>query len=182
MLFFLAICTFLGCAKVSLQTAQPLKVDINMRVDVYQHVVQEVESIEDQIYGSPEKKTNSFSFIREVYADDGGSVAGAIERRKQRVGQIEEYFQQGYIGENKDAYLQVLPSNVPQEKLSGIGELIQAENQDREILYQETARKTNATLSQVQKASFADRYRRAGSGFWFEIYDEQMDKYVWSKK
>ena len=54
-LLLLTIIAF-GCAKVQVETTKPIKVDVNMRVDVYQHVVKDVESVNDQIYYTSFKK------------------------------------------------------------------------------------------------------------------------------
>lgn len=118
---------------MSVETKKPLKVDINMRLDVYQHVVKEAESIEYQIYGNNEAQMNSIWGISAVYAAD--SLSEAVERRKQRALKIENYFNKGYIGENRNGYLKLLKSDAPYE----VKEVITAENEDRKIIYQSTA-------------------------------------------
>jgi len=174
----------LGCARVNLQTEKPLKVDISMRVDVYQHVAKDVASIEDQIYGAKkEQKLNALFTMETAYAQDySGEVTAAIERRKERTSRIEEYVNQGYIGENRDSLLAVMEQNVPANLKEEVTVLVQEENKDRAIIYQATAQKNGADISSVRKAFFNDHYQRAGSGAWFEVYDEAKGAYNWVRK
>ena len=157
-----------GCARVSVQPPEPIKVDINMRVDVYQHVVQDVESINDQIYGPENKELNSIFGLSVVYAQDLSNKASeAIARRKDRVSKIEDYFAKGYIGENRKALLEIV-GNVPADIKSEVKAAIDQENKDRDIIYKATAEKNNTDISGVRNVFFKSDYKRAPSGFWFE--------------
>lgn len=162
----------IGCAKVNLQTAQPLKVDINMRVDVYQHVAKDVASVQDQIYGSAQKQMNSLIFIEDVYAQaQSPEVSAAIERRKERRPTIEDYFSKGLIGENKNAYLEVISKDIPESLNSTIQNTVKEENNDRSIIYGSIAAKNGADVLQTAKVFFDDDYKRAPSGYWFQAAD-----------
>jgi uncharacterized protein YdbL (DUF1318 family) len=168
-LFILLSIALFGCAKVNLQTSQPLKVDINMRVDVYQHVAKDVESIQDQIYGSTPKQINAIILIENAYAQEYSSqVTTAIENRKNRRITIEDYFSKGYIGETKDAHLAVRPS-VPAQLRSTVESTVNDENNDRRVIYQSIADKNGADIAQTQKVFFDDDYKRAPAGSWFEM-------------
>lgn len=176
-----------GCAKVSLQTSQPLKVDISMKVDIYQHVVNDVDSIEGQIYGnkkdSVEKKLNALFSFEEVYAQDSpNELSLAIENRKARVSVIEEYFSQGYIGENKNAYLEIIMKDISEDTKREVELNIKKENADRETIYKATANKNSAELAKTQKIFFDDHYKRAPSGYWFEVDSDGQGNYTWIKK
>ena len=70
-----------ACAKVSVETKEPIKVDVNMRVDIYQHVVEDVQSINDQIYGGSQQEFNSLFFIHTAYAQDASSAMQAAISR-----------------------------------------------------------------------------------------------------
>ncbi len=165
-----------GCAKVSVETKKPIKVDINMRIDVYQHVVKDVESINDEIYGSKEKKLNAIFDFAKVYASDLTlEVQEAIARRKLRAFQVEEYFNNGYIGENRQALLEVRP-NAPADASN----LASEENADREIIYRYTAEKNGVDILEAEKVFFQDDYSRAPAGWWFEL--PQGDSYIWREK
>lgn len=165
-----------GCARVMVETKEPIRVDISMRLDVYQHVLRDVEAIEEQIYGNQEKQINSIFGTALVYAAD--QVDSAIEGRRQRVGKIESYFEQGYIGENREAYLEIIGDNVSDQVKS----IISQENQDRRIIYKDTASRNNAPLDEVKKVFFQNHYQRAPSGWYFEIYDSSLRQYIWQKK
>jgi len=176
----LLVVAVLGCAKVNLKTSQPLKVDISMRVDVYQHVVNEVGSIEDMIYGDKEKKLNSISLIPLVYAAD--PLQEAIDRRRNRASEIEAYFSAGCLGEDRKAYLKNLngPASVcDQAKVSAD---VQNENIDRKIIYQHTANKNGVDISSVEKIAYDDHYKRAPQGHIFESFDSGSGQFKWLKK
>ncbi|MGE5197783.1 MAG: DUF1318 domain-containing protein [Deltaproteobacteria bacterium] len=175
--------TVMGCARVNLQTSKPIKVDMNIRVDVYQHVVKDASSIEDQVYGDSQKKLNALFGMENAYAEDQPQqLNSVIERRKGRVAKIEEYFRKGYIGENRNALLEIVDPNLDPGIKGEVEGLIQAENQDREMIYKANAQKNNADISQVHQAFFEDHYKRAPGGYYFEIYDQAQGKYAWVKK
>ncbi|MCK4912185.1 MAG: DUF1318 domain-containing protein [Candidatus Omnitrophica bacterium] len=170
----------ISCAKVSVETKNPIKVDINMRVDIYQHVVDDVEDINDQIYGSSNEKLNFLFGFEEVYAADlSGAASEAISRRKKRAGSIEAYFGKGYIGENKHALLESR-GDAPEEEGAKIKQMISEENKDRDAIYKAVADKNGSDVSFVRKASFESDYKRALSGYWFQILDG--GGYNWKKK
>lgn len=154
-----------ACARVSVEASKPIKVDITMRLDVYQHVEKDVNSIVDKIYEGKPKKLNAVFDLGAVYAADFSSdVDMAITRSQVRLGHIEEYLSKGYIGENKAALLVVL-SGAPAD----VVQLVQEENNDREILYKSTAEKNGADISVVRKAFFDKHYQKAPAGASFEF-------------
>lgn len=170
----------ISCAKISVETKNPIKVDISMRVDIYQHVVKDVEDVNDQIYGNSEKDFNSLFGFEEVYAADvSEEMSGAISRRKERAKIIEEYFVEGYIGENKDAFLEPR-GNLSAEEIITVEEIISEENEDREIIYSAIAQKNYTDISSVRKASFESDYKRSPSGYWFQVSDG--GGYTWKRK
>jgi len=81
-----------GCARVDVRTPEPIK--INMRIDVYQHVVKEVESLEDQVYGENTEKMNRLTpFIAVAYAQEVAEVdlQVIVSRRRERRETVEEF-------------------------------------------------------------------------------------------
>ncbi len=172
----LVVLAIFGCAKVSVETKDPIKVDIKMRIDVYQHVAQDVESINDQIYGGKEQKFNAIFNIGIAYADDlSPQVQAAISRRKERASKVAEYFQKGYIGENRRALLEVRSADS-----ADANDLVNQENKDRKAIYSAIADKNNTDVSETEKVFFQDDYRRAPSGYWFEV--NVAGEYLWKKK
>ena len=85
-----------------------------------------------------------------------------------RVDKIEGYFAKGYIGENRNALLEIR-GDVPASIESQVKKIIEQENSDRNIIYKATADKNNTDVSQVRKVFFEDDYNRAQSGYLFEI-------------
>lgn len=168
-----------ACAKISVETKEPIKVDINMRVDVYQHVVKDIDSINDEIYGEDEKELNFLFGLQSVYAETLNPMKDAIKRRKARAKDVKGYSAKGYIGENRKAYLQMLES-APSDLKSKIKSLIKEENADRKVIYEAIAEKNNTGVSGVQEISFKDDYKRAPSGYWFEAM--QGGAYEWIQK
>lgn len=50
-----ALVLILGCARVSVQAPKdPIKVDISMRLDIYQHIKNDIDDIESIVTGSSE--------------------------------------------------------------------------------------------------------------------------------
>ena len=179
LIFVLITLVALGCARVRVETVEPIKVDINMRVDIYQHVAEEVQSINDQIYGTDMDVNFLFSLIEDAYAADNTGLTAAISRRKNRLKQIEEYFVLGYLGENRYALLE-LRAQVPPSEEAKIKEVISRENSDRQTIYKATAEKNEISISEAQKIFFEDDYKRALGGFLFEVLKD--GKYVWQTK
>jgi len=175
-----------GCARVQVDT-KPIKVDISMRVDVYEHVAKAVESIEDQVYGpsSPEKKLNWLIGFEEVYAADSSAAspeaAAAIAARKSRAEQVSHFMELGYIGVNHNALLQKMP-NITTAQDQQIEQLVQAENRDRQVIYQSVAAGNGVPVGETYKVLFTDQYQRAPAGWYFEMYEAASGGYVWKKK
>ena len=159
-----------GCARVNLQTTEPIKVDVNMRVDIYQHVVEDVQSIEDQIYGDKERKINFLFSLENVYAQDySDSIAQAIQGRKSRIDIIDEYLQKGYLGENKNADLEIVSKDISPDTKEELTRIVKDENKDRGLIYEYTADKNNADIVKTRKIFFDDHYKRAPGGYWFQV-------------
>ena len=173
----------ISCARVNLRTQEPLRVDINMRVDVYQHVVKDVESIEGQVYGQEPEQSNRIFVLKLAYADERSpETEPAVQRRKKRMSKINDYFGKGYIGENRKADLEMRARDLPPDLHREIEKTIREENKDREIIYRAVAKKRGANVSEVRKVFFEDHHKRAPAGSWFEVYDKEKGKYIWVKK
>ncbi len=142
-----------GCARVRMEAPkEPIKLDVTMRVDVYQHVVKDINDIEDAVSGSTSKKWPGNQslmdlIISKAYADEGlgPEVEAAIEGRKARRPQLISLEAKGVIGENRSGLVEVRMSDPAAQ------ELMQAENDDRMVIYNAIARKNGSTLEDVQK-------------------------------
>jgi len=174
---------FLACARVSVETKEPIKVDVSMRIDVYQHVVEEVDSIEAQIYGDTEQQLNFNWGIKEVYAADlPAEAAEAIARRKSRAGTVENYLKLGYLGINRAGYLEVISDKVQGQEKVSVSAVASRENNDRRIINSYTASKNKVSLAQVEEVMAKDSFKRVGPGTWVEFYDQDSNSYIWQKK
>ena len=171
----------MGCARVSIESKKPIKVDVTMRLDIYQHVTQDVNAIEDMISSPKQKKgaaSNKSSFLRfgvdEAYAqeesDYSPEVKKAIERRKTRRENLMPWQAKGVIGENSQGLVEI------RDTASGGYEavtLVETENKDRMTIYQYVAQRNGASLGETAKI-FAKRIQEdAPSGTPIQSSDGQ---------
>jgi len=142
----------IGCAQVQVKAPkEPIKVDITMRLDVYQHVTNDIDNIESMVSGKTEKPNNGMKLnflIAEAYAEDKlpPEAEDAVAKRKGRYAELTSLESKGAIGENKLGLVEV--------KAKGEGPaygLVVAENKDRMIIYEALAKKNGITLEAVQK-------------------------------
>lgn len=160
-----------GCATVEVKAPkEPIKMDIAMRLDVYQHVVQDADSIESIVEGSsarPATKLSSLGgfWVGTAHADDGlGSEAmEAAYRRRDRRSELLALESQGALGEGRNALVVLRASGNSRAQ-----SLMTAENSDRMIIYQAIARKNGSSVEDVQKV-YAERIREGlPSGVYYE--------------
>ncbi|MFA5996751.1 MAG: DUF1318 domain-containing protein [Candidatus Paceibacterota bacterium] len=148
---FAVIFIAIGCAKVQVVAPKdPIKVDIAMRLDVYQHVEKDIDLIENivsgkKMTGQPQSMLNYF--VGTAYAEDAlpAEVEGAAMRRKARYQELVAAESSGRIGENNAGLVE------PRAGEASLSSLISAENSDRIIIYRSIAAKNGATLEAVQK-------------------------------
>ncbi len=188
-LFFVCL-LFIGCAKVQVQAPkEPIKVDISMRLDIYQHVQKDIDAIEDIVSGSTpkiqEKSKDNQSlldyFLGTCFAQDGLSpeVQQAALRRKDRRLQISSFEEKGIIGENGKGLLEMIGSTSGD---SSIAELVKQENDDRMIIYQALASKNQTSINEIQKM-YAQRLQNdAPVGTPIEAYNQSSGSYEWKIK
>jgi len=145
-----------GCARMQVGgTKEPIKMDITMRLDIYQHVEKDIGAIEDIVSGSDENKKapDKQSFLRilisEAYAQDGLSpkVEQAALRRKDRLPELHSLEARGVIGENKNALVEIRNSEGADSSAS---QILDKENADRMVIYQAVAEKNGTSVEEVQ--------------------------------
>ena len=151
--FILAV----GCARVQVEAPkEPIKIDISMRLDVYQHVQKDIDEIENIVSGAleePQSKADQYLlnlFIEEAYAADGLSpeVEQAAVRRRDRRAQLVSWQAKGVIGENCVGLVEIRD---PGAADASIKALVSAENSDRMIIYQRLAEKNSTSVDEIQK-------------------------------
>jgi len=157
----LVLLLLMGCARVRFESKDPIKVDVTMRLDIYQHVAKDVAAIEDLVSSGSEKKGGSVSpkslswlGIAEVYAQDDlegsypSDVQSAIERRKARRQELLALESEGAVGETASGYVVVKKGNA--------ASLVEEENRDRRMIYQYVASKNQASVDNTGRV-FAKR-------------------------
>jgi uncharacterized protein YdbL (DUF1318 family) len=157
---FLILSLFLaiGCATVSVKAPKdPIKVDISMRLDVYQHVQKDIDAIEDIVTGEAEDPGGQSMFrgmVGIAYAQElTPDMERAAKRRRARYSQLVSMERQGVIGENNMGLVVV---RKPGD--ASAGRLVDEENADRMVIYRGIAAKNNTSVESVQKV-YAERLR-----------------------
>ncbi len=178
-----------GCARVNVGgSKEPIKVDITMRLDIYQHVQNDIDSIENIVAGEkkqPAKKTGNNSFLNllvdSAYAQEALSpeVEQAALRRKDRRVTLDSWEAKGVVGESKAALVQVRNAQLADNTVSG---LVQAENADRTVIYQALAGKYGQTLEEIQKIYAEKLAAQAPRGTPVESLNSSTGAYEWKVK
>lgn len=186
-LFFLPSLVFMsGCARVRVEAPkEPIKVDISMRLDIYQHVQNDIDQIEGIVSGTTEKpqpKNNQSwldYFISSAYAQEGlgPQVEQAALRRKDRRTSLASWQEKGVIGENKSGLLELKGSPSLEAE-----NLIKEENNDRMTIYEAVANKNGTSVEEVQKLYAKRLQQDAPAGTPIEVYNGATGKYEWKIK
>ena len=145
LLFALAGCTGIG---VNLGTEKPLAVDINMKLDVYQHADAAVQN--------------------KVAAASTDLPVDVRMRRKNRLGEVNVLKNSRTVGENHLGLLEIklLP---PGDYGDYVKRTVDAENKDRMEIMQDISKKENLPIDKVQAEQARLAVNRAYNGEWIEI-------------
>jgi uncharacterized protein YdbL (DUF1318 family) len=140
-------CSLTGCIPtVNLATPEPVKVDIGVRLDVYQKT-------------APTK-----------LKDEQSSIEIAANRRL-RSGQIQQLKNDRVIGEDRDGYLDVKTPPADPKYLAYAKSVVSAENADRSYLYLANAQAQNKPLELVEREYASLWNDRAFPGEWVQKED-----------
>ena len=157
--FFAAALAFAACKSIPIDvgTKEPVKVDIAMKVDVYQH----------NDPNGPKKATPA------PQADIGKS-------RRTRMGEVQILKNSRLVGENHAGYLE-LRTVPPGEYGDYVKTTVEAENSDRARLIEKLAKEKNVPVSQAERQQ-ADLFQKAAfAGEWIEVGDAE-GKFAWKQK
>jgi uncharacterized protein YdbL (DUF1318 family) len=157
-----------GCANgptINLDTKRPLKVDpvkvdLNMRVDVYQHPDATVQ--------------------KRVAVTQPAAPEDAQTRSRNRMGEVQVLKNNRIVGESGHGLLEIR-NKPPGEFGEYVQRIIEAENKDRAALMQEIAQKKNLTLGEVQRQQAELARNKAFSGEWIEV-PQSDGTFVWKQK
>lgn len=187
-LMILATVFILGCARVRVEAPkESIKVDITMRLDVYQHVQKDIDAIEGIVSGSQkptppsDKQSLLEGFILNAYAQEGlaPEIQEAALRRKDRVSELVSWQEKGVIGENKSGLLEIRDISASSASLE---EIVKAENEDRMIIYRTLAEKNNTSVEEIEKIYAARLQESAPQGTPIEVLNQSTGAYEWKAK
>ena len=145
-----------GCAPtINLATPNPIKVDVGVRLDVYQKT-------------APTKAKEEQSSL-EIAAN-----------RRSRSGQIQQLKNDGVVGEDRDGYLDIMSKKKPAldpKYLAYAQGVVSTENADRSFLYLANAQTQNKPLEDIEREYAQLRSDRAFPGEWV-----QKENGTWTQK
>jgi len=178
-----------GCARVNVGgSKEPIKLDIAMRLDIYQHVQKDIDSIENIVAGDKttlEKKSGNHSLLNclvsSAYAQESLSpeVEQAALRRKDRRDVLSSWEAKAVVGENKAGLVEVRDPRLADGSVDG---LVKAENVDRMLIYRSLAGKYGETLEQIQKVYAEKLANQAPSGTPVETLNNSSGSSEWKVK
>lgn len=155
-----------GCAgpTVKVATPEPIQVDINMRVDVYQH----------EADNSTAKKTP---------AKDQPAASTPESRRRNRQADIQQFKDSRLVGEGRDGLL-VLLATPPGDYGQEVARIVNAENSDRMAVMRDLADRSKRSIAEVQAEQAAEWRIRSFRGEWIEQPQEgeRGGSYLWVQK
>ncbi|MDX9702134.1 MAG: DUF1318 domain-containing protein [Candidatus Auribacterota bacterium] len=170
---------YAGCTQHTIKVEQekPLRVDVNMRIDVYQHVLEQANTIEDMVnqpgghsfFRGVIRRLAVLDFASSAYAQSSAQfsdeVMKAIEGRRQRRDQIVEWGSKGVIGENNSGFVELYaPSGLPGSQLAELRQMIDQENRDRLVIYTDLSRGEGTTPEEVGKVYSIKLHKNAPEG------------------
>jgi uncharacterized protein YdbL (DUF1318 family) len=164
----LALLSLVGCTggpTINLGTKQPLKVDpvkvdLNMRVDVYQHADPTVQ--------------------KKVVATQPTGTEDAQTRLRNRMGEVQVLKNNRIVGESSKGFLNI-QNQPPGEFGDYVQRTVEAENKDRLAMMQDIAQKKNLAVEEVQRQQAELARNKAFNGEWIEL-PQPDGTLVWKQK
>jgi hypothetical protein len=150
-----------SCVKpfeVNVNTPAPIKVDLTMDVNVYQH-------------GLAEKK------VAEAAAD----FRSAMDRRRDRMSEIQELKNNRLVGEGRSGILS-LRNRPAGEYGDYVEKTVEAENLDRETLMRSEAAEKGIDLAKVREEQWRHWQRKSFPGEWIEVANDDGTTFRWEQK
>ena len=136
----------------------PIKVDLNMRVDVYQYT-----------------GTSEGEKVAEANRKD------AATRLRDRMAEIQELKNNRFVGENHLGLLSI--RDTPAGDYGDyVRRTVDEENADRVYVMTDKANRDSAVLAEVQSDQWNRRVQASFPGEWIEIMGEAEDAYRWEQK
>ncbi|CAN5742463.1 hypothetical protein BH09VER1_BH09VER1_10830 [soil metagenome] len=175
----LAAMVVAGCKTptVNLATTEPIKVDIDMRLDVYQYsstnapktgqVV--VTKAPDSAQPPSTNATTSTNLLAKSELPNASS--GSPEtRRHNRQADIQKFKNDRMVGEGHDGLLFIVKENLPKDDSAhAIRTAVNAENQDRMDMMKKEADEQKVSLPTIQAQQGELWRNRSFKGEWIEV-------------
>jgi len=151
---------FAGCQSIPIDvgTSQPVKVDIAMKVDVYQHA--DPNAAKKVVVQPP--------------------PTDVAKSRRNRMAEIQILKNSRIVGENHAGYLEVRNSP-PGEYGDYVRSTVDAENADRARLIEKLAKEKSIPVAQAESQQAALFRKDAFAGEWIEVPDAD-GKFSWKQK
>lgn len=166
-----------GCSSlpdVNLTTDEPLKVDINVRLDVYQHEGKEGEGGATGTSGAGGEAG--------AESDEAKVSADLVAKRKRdRMEEVQRLKNNRLVGENHRGLLTI--RKLPLDDYGDyVKKTIEDENYDRNYLMRVEAKERNALLHAVQEMTWKENIARSYEGEWIEIAGAAEGTFAWEQK
>lgn len=179
----LTVLAMFGCAKVSVEAPKdPIKLDVTMRLDIYQHIEKDIDAIENMVNGGNNPGPQSWMdmFVTPAYAEEDLSpeVETAALRRKDRNATITSWEAKGVIGENAAGLVEI----VGQDAGADVENLVSDENSDRMVIYKGIAAKNGTSVASVQQIYSQRLQNDAPSGTSIQVVDSSSGQMKWVQK
>ena len=160
-----------GCSSlpdVNLTTDDPIKVDINVRLDVYQHQGSEGATKESADGADAEKL-------------DSSNAEAIAKRKRDRMEEIQNLKNNRLVGENHRGLLTI--RKLPPDTFGQyVKKTVNDENEDRNYLMRVEAKERNFLLHDVQEANWKANVERSFEGEWIEVAEEKEGSFGWKQK
>lgn len=152
--FFASACKQLP--EIPITTPEPLQVNLNMRLDVYQYRGDE-----------PDDKEAS------------KALSEANTRMRNRMADIFRYKEPGDVGENHRGLLDI--RQVPAKEGEEMKKAVEAENADRMLVMRRKAMESNRSLQEVQDEQWKLQIRQASDIHWIEVPGTNPGTFKWMR-
>jgi hypothetical protein len=150
-----------GCTKpfdVNLETQEPIKVDISMRVDVHQ-------------YGEKPQEEKDAQLSHEQ----------VVERMRARMAEIQELKNGRLVGENRLGLLEIM--KLPAGDYGDyVKQTVLAENTDRAYLMTRETQERGVDLAEIQRQIWENWKQNSFPGEWIEVEGAMPGRFEWVRK
>jgi len=154
---------------VNLATSEPIKVDVAVRLDVYQY----------------SKEQDGENKAGAAGGGAGSTAADTVDivrtRQRNRSGEVQTLKNNRFVGENHRALLTLREQPTGRDG-EWVKKVVQGENDDRMFLMVEMAKSENLQLHEVQVREWRLNLERAFPGEWIEVPGDREGLYTWKQK